>query len=356
MSTPGTMPQIPRARLLVIFLAVNLLVLVLGILIGRSLTTTEGEAARTAQKHITTSAQVERRAVGQSVTAQGTVRTGNQSTYTPELAGDRSVVTSTQVNAGDALSPGRLIATVSDRPIITIPTEVRLYRNLSIGDDGSDARGLNAALRSWGYPAEGGSRWSEASHRAYLAFLRDQGYAPGDEQAVIWKDFYPVPGDGSLTVQSIAGEGEELTEEKPLLTARTGATVITARVDLGTADTLHTGDQVTVRASGEDHQSTITGISGFQEGEHPGKDLTLTMPEGAQAGDAGQVVVTVTPAVEPSLAVPVTALRLADGQESVLLEDGQRSVPVQVLRQADGWAALAPTDQLQEGASVVLSR
>lgn len=58
-------------------------------------------------------------------------------------------------------------------------------------------------------------------------------------------------------------------------------------------------------------------------------------------------------AAEPTLAVPVIAIRQEGAVSYVLVDAGAddpaRRVEVRVTAQASGWAALAPTDALTEG-------
>lgn len=358
--TSPTLPRVPNGRALILFLLINAVVLTAGILIGRGMSTTESEAARTAEKSISTTAAVEQRTVGRTVTAQGEVHTGTEVSFTPDLSGDRSIVTSTHLSLGDPLQPGRMIAAVSDRPIITIPHGVRLYRDLQIDDDGSDARALNQTLRSWGYDAPTGDTWTRQSHDAFTSFLKRQNYEASEDQPVRWKDFYTVPSAedaNSLTLERIAETGQELSDQTPLLTARSGSSYISARTDLGTADSLREGDEIQLQNEAQQNTpARIIGISEFKEGENPGKDLTIELPEGFQAPESGKVVIQITPDVPETLAVPLTAVRTAQGEESVTLAEDGRNIPVRILRQADGWAALEDAPELSAGDDVIIRR
>lgn len=343
-------PAVPRLWILGVFALLCTAALVLGLVIGAHSSTTEEDAAQTAQKKITATAAVQRRTVGEAVTLQGKVSRGSQETFTPTVDAERSIVTSAAVADGQEVRPGTLLATVSDAPVLAMPEDIPFYRTIRPQDQGSDVRALQEQLARWGYDCPTTGTWDKASVTAYQHFLQAAG-APGHPAASVdWHHFLLVPEAGKR-VAHIASPGTVLGSGHPLLTLGTAHAVVTARADLDAAKGLATGQKIEVRSSGGNHATgTVQSISGFrQDGEFPGKDLTLSLPESFTAPDQSTATLQLSSAAATGLAVPLAAVRTSQEKEYVVLHDGGTEVPVQVQKQADGWALVAPETRLREG-------
>jgi hypothetical protein len=80
------------------------------------------------------------------------VRRGHSAEVTLQGPTDaqRAVVSALPSDADDRLHPGDLVVEVSGRPVIALPGMVPAYRDLGLGDQGTDVRQLRAALCTTG--------------------------------------------------------------------------------------------------------------------------------------------------------------------------------------------------------------
>lgn len=343
-------------------------------------------------------ATVERRAVVKQVTISGKVVAGAQvgvkAAASPGV--DRLVVTSAAKAAGDRVAPGELLAVVSGRPLLILPSSVPLYRDIARGDSGPDVTALQEALAGFGYSVAVTGTFDSATQRALSAWYEaagskaptalaasdaakqgaaKQGAAapdPGTSQATIpdtsapavvsrWREFVQVPGDTGR-IASIAGPGTVLAEDGVVAQVTIADDSIAARADVLQADSFAVGNSVAVRAGSAVLDVKVAQLSGFKDGdlsknEVPGKDITLPVPAATQGFTAGQSVTLTAGAAAPeSLAVPLIAIRQESGTAYVEVEasDGLRRVKVKVTTQADGWAALADVEGLAVGNRVKL--
>ena len=346
-----SLERIPRSRILIIFICANLLFLVLGLIVGKNMSTAQSEALASSQEKLTVTTKIEKRQVGQATVLQGKVQLGKTEPYSPAVGAERAVVTRVAVEPGRTIHPGDLVATISDVPIIAMPDSIPFYRTIKKDDSGSDVLALQQTLTNWGYAPGTGGTWSEQSMKAYQSFLYNLGVANGDVESIDWKTFMLVPSAGR-TVETIAAQGTVL-GENPLLTTRNGSPTIVARATIDVTRDLHVGSTAEAKsAGGASGTATVTAISEFNAtGDIPGKDVTFTVPEGFQAPDGASATLEVKSSGDPTLAVPITALREKNGEEYLRLHNGEE-VTVTVVRQAEGWAAIKSDHELREGTDV----
>jgi hypothetical protein len=339
---------------------------------------------------------VEKRAVVKQVTLTGKVVAGAQAAVkavaSPGI--DRLVVTSAAKATGDQVTPGELIAVVSGRPLLILPSSVPLYRDMASGDSGPDVTAFQEALAAFGYPVAVTGTFDRATQIALSAWYTaagseaptgvsaadtvNQGSADettrnsgaGTTQSgtsaqptvvARWKEFVQIPGDSGI-IASIAGPGSVLDEEGLVANVTIAENTIVARADVLQAESFAVGAPVTVRAGSAVLDTQVAQISSFKDGdaaknEVPGKDITLPMPAGTQGFIAEQSVTLTAGAAAPeSLAVPLIAIRqeLGTAYIEVQAPSGVRRLDVRVTSQADGWAALADDQGLSVGDRVML--
>ncbi|NQD87295.1 peptidoglycan-binding protein [Paenarthrobacter sp. CM16] len=342
-------------------------------------TTAGSEPAPPLAAVVPVSATVERRAVAEQVVLSGKVVPGAQATLhaSPAAGVDRLVVTGVAKEAGSRVVSGELLAVVSGRPLLLLPSSVPLYRDISPSDSGPDVKALQEVLAGFGYPCATTGTFDRATQQALASWYRAAGFkAPvplpqeeaGDAASknspdvmFRWREFVQVPGD-SGTVASIAGPGSILAEDGVVARIRIADDSFVARADVVQAESFVVGTPVTVRAGSTVLDTAVVQVSGFLEGDQgknevPGKDVTVALPPGAQGFAAGQsVTMAAGAAVAESLAVPLIAIRQDGGIPYLLIEgNGEpRRLEVKVTAQVDGWAAIADVDGLVVGDQVKL--
>jgi hypothetical protein len=324
---------------------------------------------------IPVSATVERRAVSPQVTLAGKVVPGMTSPVTASMADgvDRLIVTSTPKTVGDSVAPGELLAVVSGRPLLVMPANVPMYRDLVGGESGPDVKALQAALAGFGFAVKTTGIFDQPTQHALEDWYKAAGFSAPTSPSVDasnksapalmfrWRDFVQVPGDAG-SVASMAGIGGVLAEDGVVAQIAIAEDTILARADVLQAGNFGVGSSVTVQAGTVSVNTTVAAASGFTEGDSgnnivPGMDITLSIPPGTTGLAPGQSV-TVTSGSVPaeSLAVPLIAVRQESGIAylHVGTAEGSKRIDVTVTAQADGWAALADVQGIAVGDKVVL--
>ncbi|WP_314326333.1 peptidoglycan-binding domain-containing protein [Paenarthrobacter ilicis] len=324
---------------------------------------------------IPVSATVERRAVSQQVTLAGKVLPGKTSPATASLADgvDRLILTSTPKAVGDSVVPGELLAVVSGRPLLVMPANVPMYRDLLGGESGPDVRALQEALAGFGFAVKTTGTFDKPTQHALEDWYKAAGFSAPPSPNVDaskksapglmfrWRDFVQVPGDAGR-IASMAGTGAVLAEDGVVAQVSISEDTIQARADVLQAGNFSAGTPVTVRAGTVIFDTSVTASSGFTEGDSsnnvvPGMDIAFSIPPGTTGLAPGQSV-TVTSGSVPaeSLAVPLMAIRQESGIAylHVATEEGSKRIDVTVTAQADGWAAVADVQGITVGDKVML--
>lgn len=397
----AAMRRVPRWWLIPSFVTVVLLGLAAAYWAGTT-TAAGANPTQAIPAVVPVSATVERRAVVKQVTISGKVIAGAQvAVKAATSAGiDRLVVTSAAKAAGDRVAPGELLAVVSGRPLLILPSSVPLYRDIASGDSGPDVAALQGALAGFGYSVAATGTFDTATQRALSAWYEAAGSkvptdgaasdatkqdatkqgtnkqgtaatdvgtaktATGTSTPVVvarWREFVQIPGDNGR-IASIAGPATVLAEDGVVAQVTIADDTIVARADVLQAESFATGTSVTVRAGSAALDVKVAQLGGFKDGDRsknevPGKDITLQLPAGAQGFAAEQSVTLTAGAAAPeSLAVPLIAIRQESGAAYVEVEatGGPRRVKVKVTTQADGWAALSDVEGLAVGDRVKL--
>lgn len=297
----------------------------------------------------------------------------------PEVAaGMRKRVTSVRLSTGDKAESGTVIAEVSGIPILLLHVDGVLYRDIRVGDSGSDVLALTRALRRQGVLASESTsfmwREGEALRALYAA---SSARVPVDEEGrpVFSLDSVVLIPKGVGRVVEGPILGADMTqEETPVSRLVFGTLRATCRVPLDLSHSYEQKETVEIGPMGvkaEPVTAVIVGKSSFRAkpgtatgadggsavpgNELPGYDIELKpanpLPAWFQAGRIVTARPQVTQVAE-TLAVPLAALRQRGTDTYVVVKRDPTDIEisVSVLRQADGWVAV--TGSGLEGASV----
>ena len=309
-------------------------------------------------------AAAEMRSVSGEVRIQGTVVGADPVSILvqPPAGTTRAVVTSITAAAGDELSNGALLGTVSDRPVFVFSVRIPLYRDLSVGTKGSDVASLQAAM---GVPSTG--TFDTATTRAVRALYAKVGQVPPGGKTtpfVSESEFYTLRADlGVPTVLSTSTPGTELDGTHPLATLGVGTPYVSLRASVVEATDMTDGQAVTIDlADGNSVSGSVSAISAFQAtatdgGRPPGRDIRISASDTAKLSPGATVSVLFGEKVPPQLSVPTLAVRSDSSGDYVLTKTrgGKlKRVDITVERNADGWSAVK-AQTLSAGDAVLVS-
>ncbi|MFV0406555.1 MAG: hypothetical protein ACK5LN_07005 [Propioniciclava sp.] len=281
----------------------------------------------------------------------------------PRAQSDTGVVTRVPSTPASSLAAGDVIAEVSGRPILAIPAEVPLYRDIHVGDRGNDVRLLEELLRDRGALNEApNSVATDATRDAVSQILEAAGFRDVAPEVVLPLEQSAVVPDGSA-VALLAPVGTVLDESHPLVTVETHAPMIKGRADLLQAEHLPPKADVTVTTPrGDSAVGVVATVSDFLEASPDapaGYDVSVPLPADLDLSPGDSVVLTVKPGGARLPAVPMTAIRHEGAQTYVNRIHDQKPdvlerVSVTVLSQAEGYAVLAE-GPLSEGDEILVS-
>ena len=278
----------------------------------------------------------------------------------------------------DKVGSGGLIAEVSGSPIIALHVDGVLYRDIHVGDSGGDVLALTRALREIGVlRAESKDfRWveGEALRKLYDAVGAS---VPRDTQG------RPIFQLGSVAliprgwgrVSEVAQPGTDVSDSKhPVARLVFGELTAMCRVPLDRGRDFVEKTAVRMEplgAVGEPLRGKVIERSGFRSApgrasgasggpaapgnELPGYDIVINPDAEVPAWFQAERLLNAFTEVantESTTAVPLAAIRQRGSGTFVILKGpkGDREVSVTVLRQADGWLAVAGINL--DGASV----
>ncbi|NEG54715.1 hypothetical protein [Bifidobacterium platyrrhinorum] len=170
-----------------------------------------------------------------------TVSSGESSTVASPTSG---TVTGIAVDAGSPIASGQVVFDVDATPVIALHTDVPLYRELASGMRGSDAAGLNAALRRLGYNAPDSDWMTWDTITAYNALAQSVGARQLSRDAGWTIDpgwFVWLPADSVTVKQTSIAVGRQVTAGQDLFT--TAAIPLKATLPAAAAD-LVAGERV----------------------------------------------------------------------------------------------------------------
>ncbi|WP_415116145.1 hypothetical protein [Microbacterium sp.] len=323
---------------------------------GAVLVNPADRAAAQAPDTIPVTYPVEERVVADQLRLPGAYREGARLALHATAPGGVAVVSRVTASVGSPLNWGDVVGEVSGRPRLAVPASIPLYRDIAVGDVGADVEAMESFLAALGYDVYVDHEFEEHSLWAVEAWYEARGYEL-DGSAVVIGELIGTP-HGGETVASVAPVGTRLGGETPLVEIETTPPVVVARATVIQAQELQPGQPVRLSfGAGAPAETVIASVGApvADESGAIGVDVTVTIPA-ALAADAAAgrpALVEDVTAAEPTLAVPVIAIRQEGAVSYVLVDAGAddpaRRVDVRVMAQASGWAALAPTDALTEG-------
>ncbi|MGO1592515.1 peptidoglycan-binding protein [Ancrocorticia sp.] len=327
--------------------------------VGRFVRSPNEEAIENSQAKAVITAQVEDRTLPpDEIQSKGVLTLGKSWDVTVEPSdGSLPVVTAKYASAGDTLHSGGVLAEVSGRPVMGLALPFDLYRDIYVGDSGSDVREIQRALRDLGLygggidgeygpataaavkalytragvaaPAPvaeasddegaggeaGGSADSDKKESESGAATGEGGAAggPAGGTSVVRtepaKSYVPVMRSefvtltsGSATVVKVAGVNTQVSADTPLAKLRSGGASATVRIGVGDKDSFKTGADVTVQAASDNQMSTtgrVANVGEFaqakpDEGKDiPGYDVTVEVADPKELTDDQEIVVVV---------------------------------------------------------------
>lgn len=363
---PVSLPWLSQPRRVIGFIAAFAVIAAVAFVAGLLIRSPVSSALDAADEIVPVYALVEQRQVDSGLVIQGLVVDSQRLDIAPPAVdgADRLVVTAMTSALGEAVASGKLLATVSGRPLIALALSIPLYRDINSGDSGPDVTSLQHSL---GVPETG--KFDKATSRAFRSLYSAVGQSvPGGNQSTYVESSeivsFDPSGSGWIVVET-ASVGEVLDDKNPLLTVSTGSPSVSVRANVAEAETLVPGSELNIRLSGATVDGVVQSVGPFQEavqGESgatipAGFDVTIVFGADVDmslvhSGD--RVTVTSGAPVAPSLAVPLIAIRQDDEGAYVLRgsrENDVTEVRVEVIRVSGGWAAVE-SDGLTAGDSV----
>lgn len=362
------------------FAAVVLVLLAASFVAGRMLTAPADVRGGDSGERVEPVLMVEERVVAAELSLPATVAAGAGYDIVrgaEHLVGaDQSVVSAVWIQPGQTIGYGMVVAEVSGRPVITVPSSTPLFRDLVVGLEGADVRALQTMLVDLDYSGVAVDGVVDdgtiaAMQRLYAA----SGYELSPEtqgRTISWREFARVPAADGTLLRS-AAVGTVLDDETPVISAQTARPSLVAVATVLEADSLEIGQEVIVTADGGDPApATVLGIGEYTVDATTGvgsKQVSVSLPTELEGIGAQTMTVRSRPQEKAGPAVPLVAVqsdeagtfvrayrspteRAADADESA--EDrraaqAERRIAVEVSAQSGGWVAVAPDERLTVG-------
>lgn len=280
-----------------------------------------------------------------SRSVQLTVTLGSSSTVTSPVSG---TVTSSSCTANGTVSSGSAPFGVDATPILALHTATPLYRELSSGTRGDDARALNDALRALGYAAPDSDWFVWDSIAAYNALADSVGARKLTADAGWRIDpsyFMWIPADTVTVSECKASVGQQVTAGMEMFV--TGAAPVKASLPAKAQDML-SGDRL-VSINGQDiavpegtaelaDQTAMAAVAGS------GEFRLAQLSAGQSPGAGGTLSVTYTWRLAnpvEAVTVPPSAVYDAQGETACVVADGEPT-PVRIIASQLGKTMVSP--------------
>ncbi len=334
--------------------------------------------------------EVEEKILASKVVTRGTAHYGSPRKLTTTQSGLKSgeQVITTLPRQGVVVSAGKVLLTVSGRPVFVFDGAQPAFRDLGPGMSGPDVLQLERGLRKAGFdPGSVDGSYDAATGSAVAALYRKHGYEPLVATAAALAEARPL--EAELVAGARAEDGVQLPADEIIFVPRTpvrvdglparvgetpegtvltvtGSTVVldgflpveqAARVRRG-AKVLLDEPALGINASGRVTSVADRPGTNGADSFHVAFRVTVADPPPALVGASVRVTIPIRSTRTPQLTVPVSAVSMGpDGgsrvQKSV---DGTTEyVPVQTGMSADGYVSVTPTEgALVEGDLVVI--
>lgn len=343
--------------------------------------------------------------ISQSILFPGRVVNGNTIDVMGAVAADgfaTGMITREPLAVGASVAPGTVLFEDSDRPVILLPGEVPLYRNLTTGDSGADVARFQTALEQLGYLVfdELGS-FGPSTELAIRELYQALGYsapltaltsasapapataptpshtpAPSSPApqlpptvAALASEFAFAPHGAIGRVTAVnAGLGDAVTAD-PVMSLTTAPPNVLLLLTQAEANQFGPEYRIEVTGAGLDtaRGASVSRVEPPAEEEEDADPMVRVFiaPDEPLAPEqvSSRVQVATTPVAVADktgtgLLVPLAAIHSTPNGESAvtLLEaDGTRKTPVQIVNSGDGLAQItAKDDAVTEGATVLV--
>lgn len=115
------------------------------------------------------------------INVQSTVRRERTEDVAIPASADTSVVTANPIDIGGEVSPGAVVLEINGAPVFALPGAFPLYRDILLGDSGTDVRQLQEGLRQAGFDVTVDGMLGPSTRAVIERLYRDAGYkAPSD--------------------------------------------------------------------------------------------------------------------------------------------------------------------------------
>lgn len=354
----------------------------------RSGLTTDVTVVTEPRDHVVTAA-VEMRELHDTFATRATVEMAGVVHVPSPSSGDaRSVVTDFDLEGGDLLEEGKLVAEIAGRPVFVFQGKFPLYRPLVKGSEGPDVAQLQEALARLGlYEGAVDGRFGGTTEAAVRAFYSQSGYElPGSDggSGSVPSQREPLSGVGTVSVSvsieefiflpevpctvvtTYADVGAVLEPGARLLDVSTGEVRVTASVPVFRSEQLQVGTEAILldERSGTEFNVKIASIGTPRLSDEGSQvvDIELHPPTDARDIVGRNVRLTFTLAATdgPVLTVPITAIWASGDDTFVTVIDGPASHDVLVTPglAVDGWVHVESNtaEGLEPGDQVVVQR
>ncbi|QYM75726.1 peptidoglycan-binding protein [Leucobacter luti] len=344
--------------------------------------------------------------ITQSVLFPGTIITGNSIEVTGDAGFEglgAGIITREPIAVGASVGPGSVLFEDSDRPVILLPGEVPMFRDLTSGDSGADVARLQTALEQMGYSIfdEAGS-FGPSTELAIQELYLALGYAapmttlpsaelartpapPVTPQAAPPASPTPEPPPATVAarvselafaphgaagrVTSVNANLGDAVSADPVLSITTAPPSILLLLTHAEASLVDPDSRIEITGAGISGRlnASIDRIEPSSEGEETADPMVrmVLAPSEPLAPEtvSTRVQIIVTPredtgAPEAGLLVPLSAVHSSpNGESAVTLveSDRTRRTPVQIVGSGDGLVQIISEDgAVTEGAHVLV--
>ncbi|MFZ4843665.1 peptidoglycan-binding protein [Mycetocola saprophilus] len=375
---PGIkLDRITHAPRLIAFLIVAAILIALAFWIGTRVVSPADAALSNAPKTVGVTAQIESRVISDVVRLPATLTEGATASLFAPVPGETAagaalarVVTKNLLAPGTRLTYGMAIAEVSGTPIFAAPGSMPLYRSIREGDSGTDVKELQSLLTSLGYTGAAPTGKADPQTMAALVrFYKKAGYAAPSAEEKPYLDishWLRIPSDtGTVTV--VAPQGTPLSTETPLITLQTSPGTLAAKATDAQSAKFAVGSDVLVQYGTSPAVTARVGeIGEVKVDDSTGqfmRTLSISIPTDAPAtGGPIQILSSAEP--EPVTAVPLVAIRHEGNSAYVIRaqEDSEPTtsptelrIPITIIAQSDGWAAVTLPEDAPVGTEIVVT-
>ncbi len=238
--------------------------------------------------------------------------------------------------AGDKIDCGDVLYRVDDSPVLLLCGTVPAYRDLHIGDEGTDVRQLNRNLHRLGHDVDPGANdFTWKTERALDALQRDKGVDVTGALAVDDAIFLPE----SVRIAKVTGElGGSARPGAPVAQATSDTLEVQVNLEASQQGEVKTGDRARITLPGNtsvtgkvDRLGRVARAPSRQDADAGDATIPASIgldePTKARGLDAAPVQVDITTeGVQSALSVPVTALvgKSGGGYAVEVTRDGGR--------------------------------